>query len=257
MKVILDEGVPFSVKLALSFMSSNTDDLTSSAVKASLSQDWDTAVDLNTHILQLDPRNIAALNRLGKAYEEIGEVAKAKKTYLKVIDIDKFNSIATNNLSRLKLFSKTKPATRPSGLTTITRFSFIEEPGKTKTVFLTKLGPHQVLSTLRISQPVFLKVSRRRLCVSTQGGKFIGYLPDDLSLHLIKLIKLGNKYESAIKSLQKTKVEIFIRETKKSARLKGLPSFPSRDTNQYYQFLPSEPIAETPLEMNDQDDSEY
>lgn len=238
-------------------MSTNTDDLTNKAVKASLTQSWDEAVDINTHILQLDTHNIAALNRLGKAYEEQGEKIKAKKTYLKVLDIDKFNPIATNNLSRLKLFSKTKTSVATPGTNAITKFSFIEEPGKTKTVNLTKLGPHQILSTLRISQPVFLKVSKRRICASTQAGKFIGYLPDDLSLHLIKLIKLGNKYESAIKSLLKNKVEIFIRETKKSARLKGLPSFPSKDTNQYYQFLPSEPIAEAPLEMDDSEDSEY
>ena len=242
--------------MSLSFMSSVTDDLTSSAVKASLSQSWDEAVDINSHILQLDPHNVAALNRLGKAFEELGDNTKAKKTYLKVIDLDKFNSIAINNLSRLKLYGKSRPSNQGPA-STISRFSFIEEPGKTKTVNLTKLGPHQVLSTLRISQPVFFKVSKHRICVTSQAGKFIGYLPDDLSLHLMKLIKLGNKYESAIKSMLKNHVEIFIRETKKSARLKGLPSFPSKDANQYYQFLPSDPIAETPLEMEDPIDSEY
>jgi hypothetical protein len=86
---------------------------------------------------------------------------------------------------------------------------------------------------------------------------YIGYLPDDLSLHLIRLIKFGNEYEAAIKFVSKSKLEIFIRETKKAAKLKGLPSFPTKDTSKYYQFLPTDPIAESPLEIESSDDSEF
>lgn len=230
-------------------MNPSLSELNTLAIQASLAQDWLTAIDLNLHILQLDPHNISSLNRLAKAYEEEGNLEKAAKSYRKVLNIDKYNRIALNNLQRLKTLKKS-PNRHTTGSST-TNFSFIEEPGKTKTVFLCKLAPHQSLSTLRTSQLVTLKANKRKISVATLDGTFVGYLPDDLSLHLIRLLKMGNLYEAAIKTASATQVEIFVRETKKSAKLKGLPSFPLKDTQRYYQFLPSEPIAEVPLEIPD------
>src|SRR5688572_8593157 len=180
-------------------MNSALPELTKLAIHASLTQQWPQAVDINLHILQLDPQNISALNRLAKAYEETSEFEKAAKTYRKVIKIDKYNRIATNNLERLQNL-KDSPSKSSKGNET-TNFSFIEEPGRTKTVSLTKLASHQNLSTLRTSQLVNLKTSKRRISATTLSGTYIGYLPDDLSLHLIRLLKLGNKYEAAIKTV--------------------------------------------------------
>lgn len=227
-------------------MNNNLEKLNENAIHASLTRQWPAAIDLNQHILQLQPNNISALNRLAKAYEETGELEKAAKSYRKVLKLDKYSRIARNNLDRLQNL-KSIPH-KPSDTTITQPFSFIEEPGLTKTVFLTKLAPAQILATLRVSQPVSLKPKGRRLSV-TADKTYLGYLPDDLSAHLLHLLKLGNKYEAAIKNITKNELEIFIRETKKSARLKGLPSFTLKDTQKYYQFLPSEPIAESPLEI--------
>lgn len=236
-------------------MNPNLDDIKKKAIHASLQHLWQEAIDLNLHIIQLDPQNLSALNRLAKAYEETGDIVKAKKTYLKVLSVDKFNSIASNNLNRIRVLPK-NIVVKASNLP-LSHFSFIEEPGKTKTVSLTKLAPHQVLSMLKVAQMVLLKPNKRRISIITSQGAYIGYLPDDLSLHLIQLIKLGNKYEAAIKFVSKIKVDIFIRETKKALKLKGLPSFPTKETSKYYQFLPTDPIAETPLEIDTSDDSEF
>ncbi len=222
-------------------------ELTQLAIQASLTGQWKQAIDLNLHILQLETNNISALNRLAKAYEEENDLEKAKKSYRRVLGHDKYNRIALNNLDRLKI-AKTGHHKKNQPLAT---FSFIEEPGKTKTVILTKLAPHQTLSQLMTSSPIFLKPKKRFISVNTPEGQYIGYLPDDLSLHLIRLIKLGNKYEAAVKTVTKTVVEIFIRETKRGNRLKGLPSFAVKDTQKYYQFLPTEPISEIPLEIPD------
>lgn len=225
------------------------EDYASRAVNAALKQDWNTAIDLNLKILEHESNNIPALNRLGRAYGETGQDKLAKKIFKKVLDLDKHNSVASNALARLKLGLKT------SGLVD-SSFSFIEEPGKTKTVALYKLAPHTTLAELSPGMPVVLKPSQRQIRIQSPKRTFIGYLPDDLAIHLVKLIKLGNKYEAAIKTVEKNKAEIFIRETKRATRLKGVPSFSIKDANRHYQFLPTEPISESPLEIQTTEEDE-
>lgn len=229
--------------------------LTRQAVQAALSNRWSDVVDFNLILLEEDNHDLPSLNRLAKGYEETGQIKMAKKTYETVLKIDKYNRIALNNLDRLKpLTEDVVPISNKPSLTS--NFDFIEEAGKTKTVFLSKIAPHQTISRLRYSQIVKLKANNRRISVTTQDDVYLGCLPDDLSLHLIKLLKYGNQYDAAIKTITATSIEIFVRETKKSARLKGLPSFPTKETKYYYQFLPTEPIAEVPLELTDSDYSE-
>lgn len=217
-------------------------DFSQKAIQSALNQDWQTAIELNQKILESESTNIPALNRLGRAYLEMGQPRLAKKAFMKVLDIDKHNSIAQNSLERIKLGST-------SGSANMSNFSFLEEPGKTKTVSLYKLAPHTTLAKLVTSQIVTFKTNARSVAVQTLEKKFIGYLPDDLAVHLTKLIKMGNEYEAAIKTVNKSKVEIFIRETKQATKLKGIPSFTSKDTSRYYQFLPTDPVAETPMEI--------
>lgn len=234
-------------------MTINTLQLSNQAVAAALKNNWQEAIDLNQILIENNPHEIPALNRLAKAYEETGQIKLAKSTYQKVLKIDKYSRIAQNNLDRLKFQSEDSA---PKKTALIQNFSFIEEPGKTKTVGLTKLAPHQIISQIRHCLPVKLKANNRRVSVVTLEDTFIGYLPDDLSMHLIKLLKHGNQYEAAIKTVTANNIEVFLRETKKSARLKGLPSFPAKDTKYYYQFLPTEPISESPMEMTDSEYSE-
>jgi tetratricopeptide (TPR) repeat protein len=223
--------------------------LAQAAIRAALDQSWDEAIDLNRKILQLESANIPALNRLGRAYAETGETKQARKMFNKVLDLDKHNGVASNAISRLRQGAKSTAATSSN-------FSFIEEPGKTKTVSLYKLAPKNILGQLTAAQGVVFKTSPRQIKVQTETGTFIGYLPDDLAIHLIRLMKLGNKYEAAIKNVGQNSVDIFIIETRRSLRLKGVPSFPSKDTSRYYQFLPTEPLSEAPMEIETLDDEE-
>lgn len=225
----------------------NIEDLSNQAIQKALKHEWQEAIELNKKILELDSTNVPALNRLGRSYLEMEQVKLAKKAFTKVLDIDKHNSIASNFISKIKLGTT-------SGSSAMSSFSFIEEPGRTRTVALYKLAPHTILGTLVTSQMVQFKTNSRHIAVQTMDKKFIGYVPDDLALHLLKLIKMGNKYEAAIKTVTKAKVEIFIRETKRATKLKGIPSFTAKDTSQMYQFLPTEPVSEVPLEMEHGDE---
>jgi hypothetical protein len=58
------------------------------AIRAALSGDWEVAVEINLEILSNSPQNIPALNRLGRAYTELGQKRQPKiltNKFLKLI----------------------------------------------------------------------------------------------------------------------------------------------------------------------------
>lgn len=222
------------------------DDLAQKAIDEALRGNWKTAVKLNEEILNVDSSNREALNRLSRAYVELGRFLKAITNYKKVLKLDPYNPIAQKALERLKLAKRTKIAKNGQMAKSFTvpaanRFVanlFIEEPGKTKTVSLIHLGDLAVISSLDTGEQVALDCHAHRVSVATANGRYIGRLPDDLSRRLIKLRRDGNEYESYIKSVSPDTVKIFIKEVKKSQKRRDLPSFPSGEKPGYISFTP-------------------
>lgn len=225
--------------------------LTNQAIKAALGGNWEKAKEFNLEILKGQPNNLEALLRLAKAYTNLNKIGKAKKVYRQVLAIDRYNPIAKRNLARITkikdgiLSGQSRPLTP----------HFLEEPGKTKSVFLVRLTCEKALATLEIGEPINLVANPKSISVTRNNGQYVGRLPDDLSFRLIKLIKAGNKYQAFVKLVEEDKLQIFIREIKKSPRCAQIPSFPPRaGSNQYYTFLPSQILKQPPLEMNSQEE---
>lgn len=210
-------------------------DLAQEAISQALSGNWDQAVKINKFILTQEPNDIDALNRLARAYAELGNLDKAKKTCQKVLKIDPFNSIATKAQIKWKELKKGDTYTsRP-----VSPVVFLEEPGKTKIVSLLHLGSSKILAKLDSGDEVQLSTHSHRVCVMGDDGKYIGKLPDDLSAKLRKLIKMGNEYQVFIKSIDKNDTKVFIRETKRSKKLSDVPSFQTEKFD-YIPFTPPE-----------------
>lgn len=190
------------------------------AIKATLSGDWESAIELNKELLKDQPDDIEALNRMGLAYTVMGDSKGAKRSYKKVLDIDPLNSIALKNLKKLENESKNGDTPTIIQVNNI----FIEETGKTKVVELINLAQAEVLMSLRTGQSVDMSVKRLKVFIH-RGKEYVGVLPDDIGNRLIKFIKGGNKYEAFVKSANHQNVSIFIRELKKSAKYKDQPSF--------------------------------
>ena len=76
--------------------------LSQDAISLALSGDWEKAIETNKKILEKDPRDIDALNRMSRAYAELGKFSTAKKFAQSVLKIDPFNSIATKSLNKWK-----------------------------------------------------------------------------------------------------------------------------------------------------------
>jgi tetratricopeptide (TPR) repeat protein len=211
--------------------------LAQQAINEALVGNWKEAVDLNKRILKQDSANIDALNRLARAYAEIGDIKNAKKTTKLVLKIDPFNPIAKKASGKWKSI---RSGDTFSSFTSSARM-FLEEPGKTKIVSLLHLGSSGVIAKLDSGDEVRIAPHAHRVSINTMNGKYIGILPDDVSMRLRKLIKLGNKYKVVIKSADENCVRIFIRETERSSRIPDYPSF-SPEKIKYISFTPPERV---------------
>jgi len=224
--------------------------LSQQSVDAALTNQWVKAVELNGKIIKKDSQNIPALNRLTKAYLELGKKKEAKATINKVLDLDKFNPIALKNLQKINL-SKSKKAIYPAQADPDL---FIEEPGKTKTVNLINLADKTVIIRLSAGEEVNLVPRQRRISVVSLSGENLGKLPDDVSLRLKSLLKGGNQYQAFIRSTSDG-VKVFIREVFRSKRLANQPSFVSHEED-YLSFTPPNLVHEGPPEMSSEEETE-
>ena len=211
-------------------------DLAQKAISSALSGDWNTALELNLKIMKGKPDDVDCLNRLSRAYFELGNIKRAKEIAQKVLKIDPFNSIAQKSLDKWKGLKKIDKQGSVSGFTPQ---NFIEEPGKTKTVTLLHLGDPKILAKLDSGDVVNLNTHSHRVCITDSDSKNVGKLPDDLSLRIKKMILKGYKYTAAVKSSDKNCVKIFIRETYRPEKYRDDPSFLSEKID-YIAYTPPE-----------------
>lgn len=210
-------------------------DLAQKAISLALSGSWKDALKLNLQIVSVNPKDIDALNRIARAYAELGEMGKAKKTAEKVLKIDPFNAIAAKSSKKwkgLKRGEAQKSSILPAQL-------FLEEPGRAKIVSLLNIADEKILAKLDAGDEVAINHRSHRISVLTSEGKYIGRLPDDLSARLRKLINHGYQYRIVIKSTEDNGVKIFIREVARPKEFEDLNSFPAEKI-EYVSFTPPE-----------------
>lgn len=226
------------------------------AVEEALKGNWKEAAQLNEEILEEETKNKEALNRLARAYLELGKIPKSQATYKKVLKLDPYNSIALKAIERLKnLKSSPKKSNGVSSLP-IAANLFIEEPGKTKAVTLIHLGALQVISNLDAGQSVLLEPHGHRVSVMTEHSEFVGRLPDDIGHRITKLTQAGNKYVSYIRSVAPDCVRIFIKETERCLELKDTPSFPPQERTSYVAFTSPDDIHDERPDVSATEDIE-
>jgi tetratricopeptide (TPR) repeat protein len=222
------------------------------AIGFALSGNWDEAVKANLEIIKGNPDDTDALNRLAKAYTELGKISQARETAKKVLAIDTVNPIALKLIEKLKLTKK--GVTEASG--SVTSESFLEEPGKTRLITLLNLGDSSIFTNLDPGEEVKLVSYPHKVTINTIDGKHIGSLPDDVAARLRNLIKAGNKYQALIKSVEPREVTVFIREIERGPKAPEISSFPTEKID-YVSFTAPElvhkdtPIVDTTEETPD------
>lgn len=211
-------------------MTDSTNSLHQMAIDAALSSNWQQAIDLNSQIIDSEPKSIEACNRLGRAYFELGKFPEAKEFFDKSLQNDPYNQIAARFIKRIETVKKRSGKAQNSlgkdhNCPQVDSDLFIEEPGKTKLVALLKTAEPQKLSLLSSGALVNLNIKNKVIAVIDQDGEYLGVLPDDLSHHLVRLMHGGNKYQAIIKTVKTNGLSILIRETYRCSRFKNQPSF--------------------------------
>lgn len=243
-------------------MTDSTTTLHQTAINAALSSNWQEAVKLNKQIIEIEPKSIEALNRLGRAYFELGKLSESKQSFDSSLSNDPYNQIASKFLKRIETCKKKSFKTQNHPVNnhnclSVSSDLFIEEPGRTKLIALLKTAEPQKLSLLNPGALVNLNIKNKIIAIVDQDGEYLGVLPDDLSRHLVRLIHGGNKYQAIIKTVKINGLSILIRETHRSARFKNQPSF--LDNLNMAQTYSSDHIVmmdneeESPVEINEEE----
>lgn len=224
--------------------------LAQQAVAAALAGHWQEATRLNKQILSQGNQDLDALNRLARAYIELGRTKNALTAYKKALRLDPYNTIAQKAVERLsQIRGKAKLNNTPAVAAPAT--SFLEEPGKTKTVSLIHLGAPNTLNRLNIGDLVHLVPHAHRVSVENHDSQYIGRLPDDISRRIIRLSRAGNQYEAYIRSVAPDSVRIFIREVARGQTVSDIQSFPPTEKPNYVAFTPPDLVHDERPDMGD------
>lgn len=221
------------------------------AVKQAQEGQWGEAVTTNKNVLSIFPQETEALNRLGKAYSELGQYTEARDAYGQTLKINPANSIAKKNLDRLALLQES-PSQVHTGVDRIDPRLFIEETGKTGMTELINLGSASVLARVGVGDRVQLNVRGHALFVRNAAGDDIGQVEPRLANRLIGFIESGNRYAAAILAMDHGQVRLIIREEYQHPSMFGKVSFPSQgggDTIRAY-------IKDTMLRYDREDEDE-
>ena len=210
------------------------------AIALTLEGDWERATDVNKEILQLFPNDVDALNRLGKAYLELGRYTSARTSFESALRTSPHNTIAKKNLERLFHLQDTAPSSKQTKA--VTPYLFIEESGKSVITLLRNTPPFHVIAKMAAGDPVKLEARDYGLVVKNDDGEFLGQLEPKLGLRLKRLMNGGNRYDAAIISVNREEVSVVILEAYRHPDMSGVCSFPTRSRDEYKVYWRDAPI---------------
>ena len=201
------------------------------AIGLTLEGNWERATEVNQEILQLYPDDVEALNRLGKAFLELGRYSEAREAFESAAGLAPYNTISKKNLERLAHLQETVP--RPSQARVVTPRLFIEESGKSAITVLQEPGPRQALAKVAAGDFVNLGCRDRSLAVLTNHGEYLGQVEAKLGVRLMRLIKGGNRYDAAIISVHRQEISLIIWEAYRHPDLSNVCSFQTKSKEAY------------------------
>ena len=227
--------------------------LSEQAVKLAVSSRWDEAVSVNREYVRVFGEDPDALNRLGKALSEVGQVSEARKAYGRSIEMDPTNTIARRNLDRLASMQDTALAAQPPSQLD-TRL-FVEESGKAAVATLRAVDPSRG-KLLDPGDLVDLKVEGNAVNIVTTGGEYIGMVEPRIGMRLAKMMEAGNQYSAALVSTTGD-VKVMLRETMQHPSQIGRVSFPqARSTSDVRAYTRRGILRGEELDFGDEDDDD-
>jgi hypothetical protein len=214
-------------------------DLGREAVNLALKGEWERATEVNKAILELFTEDVEAMNRMAKAFIEMGHYADAKAVLDRVCEVAPYNNIAKKNRARLGQMSASPTAIKQKRKATGAPQLFIEESGKSATTVLRKVPGRPVVSHVSPGDPVTLERENNAMNVyyGDGEGEFIGQVEPKMGKRLIQLIEGGNTYAAAIIVVNDQGISVIIRETFRHRSLQNVCSFPTKSKNDNRAYM--------------------
>lgn len=201
---------------------------TDAAIAAALAGDWKRAAAENRALLDENPRDVEAANRLGKALTELGQKKQAIDAYRAALAIDAANPIARKNLARLedtKAPVKPARARRPDAAEGAKPATSLIEASDRAAEFSLQQPNHAALEKLEPGDAAQLEPNPRGVAVKSLTGELLGYVEPRAGLRLRRMIEGGNKYAVVVRTISDAGAVVHIRETYKHPSLVGQASF--------------------------------
>jgi len=197
------------------------------AIRLAGASRWQDAANVNKEFIRIFGDESEALNRLGKAQMELGQITAARESYGRAITLDSTNTIARRNLDRLASMKDTSAsAANPSQLDTKL---FVEETGTAAVAKLQATDP-AVSAQMDAGDVVELRVQGNAVNVHSVKGDYIGMVEPRVGLRLSKAMNSGNQYAAALVTIEGG-IKVMIRETFQHPSMIGKVSFPQARSN--------------------------
>ena len=181
------------------------------AIELALANRWTEAVQVNRGIIDRFGPDEDTLNRLGKAYTELGQLDDAIEAYKSTLKMNPVNPIAVKNLAKLQALRGSQPV--PASKTKVDVDAFIEETGKTTLTAVHVHAEGDPCSKVSGGDPVRLIVDGDTMNVETARGVYLGHLEHALGRRLIKFLEGGNRYSGAVATCEGGAIKVIVRET--------------------------------------------
>jgi len=225
------------------------------AVRLAVNSRWAEAAQTNREYLRIFGDESEALNRLGKALTELGQITDARGAYGRAIELEPTNSIARRNLDRLATMKDTAVAS--AAPTQLDTRLFVEETARAAVAKL-QATDAAVAALLDAGDLVELEVHGNAVNVVTGNGQYVGMVEPRIGLRLARMMTGGNKYAAAMVSASEDDLKVMIRETFQHPSMVGKVSFPQARNSDVRPYMPKgfRRRAMEDLDMGSSDDDD-
>ncbi len=216
-------------------LSTTRKQLVEDALQAALDGNWEVAIALNQLLIERNPNDAEAYNRVGRAKLALGKVTGARQAYTQALKADPANLIARRNLQRLDQLKDRKLEGTALGAHPMPRTKvFIEEVGKTWVDELVNVEAIQMLAEVFPGEALVLSNVDGRLVVSREDGTRLGEVESKTAERMLSLISSGYRFEVFSLGISGQSLRVILREVYRDPSMSGAVSFPRQITSRSY-----------------------
>jgi tetratricopeptide (TPR) repeat protein len=217
--------------------------LAQEAIALAVEGRWEEAVASNKSIVERFPDDVAAYNRLGRAYIELGSFEQAEGAYGKTLEIDPGNSIASKNIERLKAWAQVGRI-EPGKARSVGKDFFAATAGKTGVVGVAGIVAMERLQALEAGATMVLRRVSQQVLVEDDQGTVLGELEPKHGIRLARLMQNGNTYSATLLSTGEAGPQLLVKEEYQHPSMVGQASFPPPQADKLY----GSPVRVSPIE---------